>query len=394
MTNWQEIEKKYHMQLFRRTPITLVRGEGARVWDDQGKEYLDFVAGIASVSLGHAHPILVEAVSHQIRTLAHVSNLYYTIPQLQLAQLLVENSCMDRVFFCNSGAEANEGAVKLARKYGKVHLGGAYEVITTLHSFHGRTLAMLAATGKPEGWVPFSPVPAGFTVVEFDDIEALKKATTGKTCAVLIEPIQGEGGVNIPNPEYLPALRRWCDEKGILLIYDEIQTGVGRTGSLFGYEQVGAEPDIMTLAKGIAGGVPLGAFLAKERACAFDLGDHGSTFGGNPLATAAGYAVVKYIIDNDLSGHAIKMGEYLMARLNVLRSRFETIVDVRGRGLLVGLQFSSDMSAEIVRRCVENGLLLNPVRPNTIRFIPPLIITEAEVDTAVAILAKALEAYA
>ena len=257
MTDWQKLEKKYFMSTFKRMPVTLVKGKGVRVWDENGKEYLDFTAGWGVNSLGHCHPVLVKALTEQAKTLLQASNQFYTVPQIQLAELLMENSCFDRAFFCNSGAEANEGAVKLARRYGKLHLDGAYKVVTALNSFHGRTLAMTAATGQHKFQEPYTPVPDGFVHVEYDNIKAIKKATTAQTCAVMLEPIQGEGGVNIPNDGYLEAVRAWCDEKGILLILDEVQTGIGRIGTLFGYEQFGVEPDIITLAKGLGGGLSL-----------------------------------------------------------------------------------------------------------------------------------------
>src|SRR4030042_2930430 len=276
MTDWQKLEKKYFMPTFKRMPITLVKGKGVRVWDENGKEYLDFTAGWAVNSLGHCHPEVVSAIAEQAKTLLQASNQFYTVPQLQLAELLVENSCFDRVFFCNSGAEANEGAVKLARRYGKLHLDGAYKVITALNSFHGRTLAMTAASGQRKFQEPYMPLPDGFINVEYNNVGALKKAITAQTCAVMLEPIQGEGGVNIPDDKYLRAVRAWCDEKGILLILDEVQTGIGRLGTLFGYEQFGIEPDIITLAKGLGGGIPIGAFLATENASVFSQGEHGS----------------------------------------------------------------------------------------------------------------------
>src|SRR4030065_282255 len=254
MENWQELEQKYFMRTTKRLPVTLVRGKGARVWDTEGKEYLDFVGGWAVNSLGHCHPVLVKALTEQANTLIQVSNQFYTIPQVQLAKLLIDNSCLDRVFFCNSGAEANEGAMKLARRYGKLHLDGAYGIITARGSFHGRTLATVAATGQDKFQQPYIPMPDGFVNVDYDSIEAMKAATTGRTGGVMVEPIQGEGGVNVPSDDYLKKVRAWCDEKGMLLILDEIQTGLGRIGSLFGYEKYGVEPDIMTLAKGIGGG--------------------------------------------------------------------------------------------------------------------------------------------
>ncbi len=390
MSKWQELERKYFMRTFDRIPVTLVKGQGARVWDEDGREYLDFVAGWAVNSLGHCHPAVVEAITEQARTLIQTSNQFYTIPQLRLAELLVKNSCLDRAFFCNSGAEATEGAVKLARRYGKLKLNGAFEVITALNSFHGRTLAMTAATGQAKFQQPYLPMPAGFINVEYNSIEAIRAATTAQTCAVMLEPVQGEGGVNLPDDDYLRAVKTWCDQKGILLILDEIQTGVGRLGTLFGYEQYGIEPDIMPLAKGLAGGVPLGAFLAKEKASVFVPGEHGSTFGGNPLACAAGYATVKFIIDNDIAGNARRVGQYLITRLESLKKRFPFIKEVRGRGLLVAVEFSSDIGQSVVMACLAGGLLVNKVKPNAVRLMPPLTIGNGEVDEAIGILDKAL----
>ena len=378
------------MQTIKRLPVTLVRGKGARVWDTEGKEYLDFVGGWAVNSLGHCHPVIVKALTEQAKTLIQTSNQFYTIPQVQLAKLLVDNSCLDRVFFCNSGAEANEGAMKLARRYGKLHLDGAYEIITTHGSFHGRTLATVAATGQDKFQQPYIPLPDGFINVDYDSIEAIKVATTNRTCAVMVEPIQGEGGVNVPHDKYLKEIRAWCDEKGILLILDEIQTGIGRIGSLFGYEQYGIEPDIMTLAKGLGGGVPIGVFLAKERASVFAPGEHGSTFGGNPLVCATGLATLKFIIDNDIPGKVKKLGQYFIAGLEKLKAKFDFIVEIRGRGLLLALKFTDNVAEELVLACLKEGLLVNAVKPNTLRFMPPLIITEKDVDEALGILEKVL----
>jgi acetylornithine/N-succinyldiaminopimelate aminotransferase len=390
MTDWQELERKYMMNTFKRLPLTLVRGEGARVWDDNGKEYLDFVGGWAVDVLGHCHPEIANAVAEQAHTLIQVSNQFYTVPQIQLAELLIQNSCFDRVFFSNSGAEANEGAVKLARRYGKLHLDGAYEVITMMNSFHGRTLAMVAATGQRKHQEPYAPLPEGFINVEYDNIDAIKAAAGKNTCAVMLEAIQGEGGVNVPKDDYLKQVHSWCQERGILLILDEIQTGMGRTGTLFAYEQYGIEPDIMTLAKGLGGGVPIGAFLAKERACVFEPGEHGSTFGGNPLACAAGYATLKFVLEHNIAENCHRVGEYLMARLEGLKGKFDLILGVRGRGLLLAVEFSSDIAGGVVNACLQQGLLLNAVKPNAIRFIPPLIIGEREIDEAIAILEDVL----
>ncbi|MBI2850424.1 MAG: aspartate aminotransferase family protein [Chloroflexi bacterium] len=394
MTNWQEVESKYYMQISPRTPLTLVKGKGARVWDDAGKEYLDFVAGWAVDSLGHCHPAVVEAVTRQANTLIQTSNQFYTVPQLQLSQLLVEHSCLNRVYVCNSGAEANEGAVKLARRYGSLKLNGAYEVITAFNSFHGRTLAMTAATGQEKFHKPYLPLPIGFKNIPYNDMDAIKATTSVQTCAIMLEPIQGEGGVNIPADDYLKKVRQWCDEKGIVLILDEIQTGIGRLGTLFGYEQYGIEPDIMTLAKGLGSGVPVGAFMAKEKFCVFAAGEHGSTYGGNALTSAAAYATVKYIIDNDIAGNAKKVGEYLMKALILLKTKYPFITEVRGRGLLAAIEFNSDIGADLLTACLEGGLLVNRVKPNALRLMPPLIITNREVDEAIDILDKALSALA
>jgi len=390
VADWQELEKKYFMRTFKRMPLTLVRGEGVRAWDESGKEYLDFTSGWAVNSLGHCHPAVVGAVCEQARTLIQTSNQFYTTPQVELAELLVENSCLDRVFFCNSGVEAVEGSVKLARRYGKLNLGGAYKVITAVNSFHGRTLTMVAATGQPKHQEPYTPLPQGFDNVEYNNINAIKEATTSETCAVMLEPIQGEGGVNLPDDDYLKAVRAWCDERGILLILDEVQTGMGRIGSLFGYEQYGVEPDIMALGKGLGGGVAIGAFLAREKASVFLPGEHGSTFGGNPLACAAGYATLKFIVENGIPDKVRQTGAYLMSELEKLKSQFDFIVEVRGRGLLVAVQFDREISDEIVRTCLERGLLLNPVKPNAIRFIPPLNITNNDVDEAMTTLEPVL----
>jgi acetylornithine/N-succinyldiaminopimelate aminotransferase len=386
MENWQELEQKLFMRTIKRLPVTLVRGKGARVWDTEGKEYLDFVGGWAVNSLGHCHPVVVKALTEQANTLIQVSNQFYTIPQVQLAKLLIDNSCLDRVFFCNSGAEANEGAMKLARRYGKLHLNGAYEIITTHGSFHGRTLATVAATGQDKFQQPYIPLPDGFINVDYDSIEAIKAATTNRTCAVMVEPIQGEGGVNVPHDKYLKEIRAWCDEKGMLFILDEIQTGIGRIGSLFGYEQYGIEPDIMTLAKGLGGGVPIAAFLAKERASVFTPGEHGSTFGGNPLVCAAGLATMKFIIDNDIPDKVKKLGQYFVGRLEKMKAKFSFITEIRGRGLLLALKFSDNRAEELVMACLKEGLLVNAVKPNALRFIPPLIITEKDIDEALGIL--------
>ena len=395
MPDWIELESRIFFQKAKRIPVVIESGDGTYVTDVNGKRYLDFVAGIAVTSIGHRNPVLVQAVREQVDRLVHISDIYYSIPQLQLAELLIQHSCLDRVFFINSGAEANEAAIKLARKWGREHRDGAFEIISANNSFHGRTLAAVTATGTERYKAPFAPLPPGFINVPFDDVEALKQATTPRTCAILLEPIQGEGGVNIPAADYLRHVRAWCDEQGILLMLDEIQTGIGRTGTLFAYEQAGICPDVMTLAKGLAGGVPIGAILAKEGvAAAFVPGDHGSTFGGNPLAAAAGYAVLKYIIDEDLSAQVMRKGEYLLARLRSLEDRHRGISDVRGRGLLCAVEFDAEIAPAVVNACVQNGLLIKLLKPNAIRFMPPLTVSEQELDAAVAIVDAALSAIA
>ena len=380
MTDWRALEKEYYLQVVNRQPIVLARGEGTRVWDDDGKEYLDFTSGWAVTNIGHANPVLAEAIAEQARTLIQTSNQFYTIPQIKLAQLLVENSCLDRVFFANSGAEANEGAIKNARKWGRSNRNGASEIITVSHAFHGRTLNTMAAGDKPMD--DFSPVPDGFVNVEFGDLDAIESATSEQTAAVMLEPVQGEGGVNIPEPGYLSGVREWCDDHGLLLVFDEVQTGFGRLGTLFGYESFGVEPDVMTLAKGLGGGAPIGAFMLKEHAVALVPGDHGSTFGGNVLTTAAAYASTKYIIDHDIAGHAARMGEYLRAGLNSIKDRRSFIMDVRGMGLLNAVEFDREMAAAALTRCNARGLLLNFTRPQLIRIMPPLTVSESEIDTA------------
>jgi acetylornithine/N-succinyldiaminopimelate aminotransferase len=393
MTDWQELEKKYYMQTNNRIPVTLVKGEGMKVWDDTGKEYLDCVGGLAVNSLGHCHPVVVDAISEQARTLMQTSLWYFTVPQVQLAQLLAENSCCDRAFICNSGLEANEGAVKLARRYGHLKLNGAFEVITTMSSFHGRSLAMTAASGQPAMHTPYTPLPVGFVNVANNDIEAIKAATTDETCAVMLEPLQAEGGVNVADDDFLQKVRDWCDEKGILLILDEVQTGICRLGPLFGYQLYGVEPDIMTLAKGMGSGIPIGAVLAKEHAAVFVPGDHNATFGGNPVTSATAYATLKYIIDNDFPARVIKVSQYLIGKLEDLQSKYSFITEVRGRGLLLAMEFDRDIAQDVLMACLKNGLLINRLKPNTIRMIPPLIISNDDVDKAVTILDKVLSDF-
>ena len=390
-TDWKSKESQYYMFLVRRQPMVIERGEGTRVWDTDGKEYLDFTSGWAVNNIGHSNPVMAEAISNQAKTLLQTSNQFYTIPQLKLAEILVENSCLDKIFICNSGAEANEGAIKLAKKYGKKNKDGAHEIITALNSFHGRTMMNVAATGQPHYQELFTPIPTGFTHVEYNDIEAIKKATTKNTLAVMLEPVQGEGGVNVPSENYLSDVRAWCDQNDMLLILDEVQTGFGRLGSLFGYQQFNIEPDIMTLAKGLGGGVPIGAFLAKDSACAFEPGDHGSTFGGNALTTAAAHASCKYIIDNDIPSEAKIKGDHLQAGLLKLMDSISIITDVRGMGLLWAVEFADEITPKVIENANNLGLLMNPTRPNLIRLMPPLTVSINELDEALNRLESAIQ---
>ena len=389
---YKDLEAKYYMQVVRRMSPVLVHGEGSIVFDNDGDSYLDFTAGWAVLNMGHSHPAVTAAVSEQAAKIMQMSNLFYTLPQLPLAEFIVENSHVDRVFFCNSGAEANEGASKLARKWGRKQLNGAYEIITALDSFHGRTQAMMAATGQPhyqDNWTPLMP---GFVNVPYNDADAIVDAyEEGKTCAVLVEPVQGEGGVNIPDDDYLKRVQDFCKSKNILFMLDEVQTGMGRLGTVFGYQRFdGVEPDVMTLGKALGAGAPLGAFACKEFCSVLEPGDHGSTFGGNALTTAAGAAGAKVLIDEDGPGQALRNGEYLIGKLNSLREKHAVITEVRGMGMLIAVQMANDISADVVGECLSNGLLLNAVRPNTIRFMPPLNATEAEIDEAVDIFSSAL----
>ena len=388
--NWIEIEREYYLQTAKRLPVVFERGEGAVVWDSDGKPYLDFVGGIAVTSLGHANPIIVEALTRQAQKLITVSNLYYTVPQLKLAKLLCESSGMDKAFFCNSGAEAVEGLIKLARKWGKVKRDGAYEIIVADDAFHGRTLATVAASANERYRAPFTPLPEGFVRVPYNDVEAIKAATTAKTVAVLLEPLQGEGGVNVPDDDYLPAVRRWCDEAGILLLLDEVQTGAGRTGKLFCFQHYGIEPDALALAKALAGGVPIGAFLTKDSAALLGPGEHGTTFGGNALACEVGYSVLKYMIDNDLPAQVTKRGEHLERRLISLADRQPMITEVRGKGLIWAIELDRPSSEAVVGRCLEEGLLINGVKPTALRFVPPFTVSEEELDRAVDIVERVL----
>ena len=376
----------------KRFPVTIVRGEGSRVWDDQGKPYLDFVAGIAVLALGHGHPAVVETLKIQAAQLIQVSNYFYSVPQIELAELLTQVSGLSRVFFCNSGAEANEGCIKLARKWGQTEKNGAFEIVAMEQSFHGRTLATVTATGTPRYSEPFQPLPDGFRHVPFNDMAALEAVVGDRTCAVMLEPVQGEGGVNVPDPDYLPAVRALCDERNVALIMDEVQTGFGRTGRLFGFQHSGVAPDIMAIAKGLGSGVPIGAFLANDRFSVFQPGDHGTTFGGQPLMTAVALSVVRTIIKEDLAAQAEAKGERVRAKLRALEDRHPQIVDVRGQGLLIGIEFDGEIAGAVVSACREQGLLCSNLKPTVIRWVPPLTVTETELDEAAAIFDAALSA--
>lgn len=397
------------MPTYRRQPLVLVRGQGTRVWDDQGRSYLDLVAGIAVASVGHCHPRVVQAIQQQAATLMQVSNLFYTVPQTRLARLLTQLSGLEQVFFCNSGAEANEAAIKLARK---ATPPGRFEIISALHSFHGRTLASLAATGQVKYHAGFEPLPPGFRHVPFNDLAALEAAVTPQTAAILLEPVQGEGGVHPATPEYLQGVRRLCDERGILLILDEVQTGLGRTGSMFAFQQYGILPDMVTLAKALGGGTAIGALLARRPvAQAFQPGTHASTFGGNPLAAAAALATLEVLVDEDLPGRAAEAGRYFREALARLAARQPAIREIRGLGLLLAVELApwpqaaqagaghghapSPVPAESLAPAVVDaarcrGLLINALGPDTLRLVPPLTITPQEIDEAVAILDQAL----
>jgi acetylornithine/N-succinyldiaminopimelate aminotransferase len=388
--DWIDLEKRYYLPVSKRLPITLVRGEGTRVWDIHEREYLDFVAGIAAVSLGHCHPEIVKAIERQSMELMHTSNYYYTIPQVKLAKLLCESTGLDKVFFCNSGAEAVEGLIKIARKWGKENRDGAYQIIVAEDAFHGRTMATVTAAGNEKYRAPFAPLLEGFVRVPFNDVQAIKNATTGETAAVLLEPIQGEGGVNLPSDDYLPQVRAWCDEAKILLLLDEVQTGVGRTGRLFAYQHYGIEPDAMAVAKALGGGFPIGAFLAKDHCAVLGAGEHGTTFGGNALACEVGYTVLKYMLDHDIPGQAAKKGDYFERKLYSLADRHPMITEVRGKGLIWALELDRPVAEEAMGRCSEEGLLVNNVKPTALRFIPPLTVSEQEIDAAIEIVDRVL----
>jgi acetylornithine/N-succinyldiaminopimelate aminotransferase len=385
----RRLAEQYLMNTYTRQPISIVRGRGARVYDMEGREYLDFVAGIAVNVLGHGHPDLIVAIQKQAQHLIHASNLYYTEPQVSLAQALVDHSFAQKVFFCNSGAEANEAAIKLSRRYAHEKYGaGRHEILTMRNSFHGRTMATLTATGQEKVQKGFEPLLPGFAYVPFNDLHAIEQVVSEKTAAVMLEPIQAEGGVHVAERAYLNGLRELCRQRDILLIFDEVQTGMGRTGTLFAYEQMGVEPDIMTLAKGLGGGVPIGACLAREYvAQAFVPGTHASTFGGNPLACAAGLAVLKVLLEGKILDQARRMGEYLRKGLDACKESRRSIKEVRGLGLLQGMELNIDSKA-VVADCLSRGVLINSPGERTLRFVPPLIISQGEIDRLLDVLSQ------
>jgi len=385
--------EEYLMQTYSRSSLVLVKGQGARVWDTGGRCYLDFLSGIAVNSVGHCHPRVVAAIREQAGELIHCSNLYWSSPQVKLAEKLVGLSGLDRAFFCNSGAEANEAAIKLVRKYGYEHGKTSPEIITFTNSFHGRTLGTLAATGQEKFSKGFTPLPGGFRHIPFNDVEALRGAITPETVAILVEPVQGEGGVYPATPEFMAALAEIRAAHGVLLVYDEIQCGMGRTGKMFAFEHYGVRPDVLVLAKALGGGLPIGAVVAGEEVAAvFQPGSHGSTFGGNPVACAAALAVLQVIQDESLVEKAEQVGSYFKGRLEELSGRFPLIREVRGRGLMLGMELDRP-GKKLVALCEERGLLVNCTAEYVLRFLPPLIIGKDEVDESVSILAEALQEF-
>ena len=385
---------RYIMNTYNRFPVVLRKGRGMKVWSSDGKEYLDFVGGVAVNILGHCHPRVVVAIQKQAQRLLHVSNYYYIEPQIKLAKLLVVHSFADKVFFCNSGAEANEAAIKLARKYSKEQVSPkCFEIIAAKNSFHGRTFAALTATGQEKFKKGFEPLVPGFKHVPFNDIGAISKAITKDTSAIMLEPIQGEGGVKLPGQNYLKEVRELCNEHNILLILDEVQTGMGRTGKFFAYEHFGISPDIATIAKGLGGGVPIGAMLAVDKvASAFQPGNHATTFGGNPLVCAAAVATIETLLeDGFILDQCNRMGKYLRERLEQLREEFPNLIsEIRGAGLLLGMEMTRDCDP-IVRACLEKGVLINCTAGNVLRFMPPLILQQKDIDRLIDVFSGIFE---
>ena len=397
LQNIMSMDKDYFFNVYgERNPVCFQYGKGMKLWDSENKEYYDFLGGIAVNALGHSHPKLVGALKNQLDKFIHTSNLYYNEPQAKLAKTLVENSCADRVFFCNSGAEANEGAIKLARIYFKKKgIENKYEIITLTNSFHGRTLTTVAATGQEKYQKPYKPLTPGFKHVPINDINALKEAITPSTCAIMMEPIQGESGVHPVTAEYLKEVKTLCEQNDLLLIFDEIQTGIGRTGKLFGYQHLGIEPDIFTLAKALGGGIPIGALCAKQHAAsAFEPGDHGTTFGGNAFACTAGLTVMETLYEDNLIENAAKMGEYFKSKLLDLASKHIMISEIRGTGLMIGLEFKEEIAKDIYKKLLECGFLVGCVGTKVLRFLPPLIVEQNDIDELTSTLHKILSANA
>lgn len=385
------MDDTYVMHSYGRKKVVFVKGSGMKLWDADGKEYLDFLAGIAVNGIGHSHPELAEAICRQSSKLMHVSNLFYVPQQPMLAKKLVELSGLDKAFFCNSGAEANEAALKLARKWGNTKRSGRYEIITAKHSFHGRTLAAVTATGQPKYHSGFEPMMPGFKYVPYNDFDALKKSISDATCAVMLEPVQGESGVWPASKEYMVNVRKLCDDLGILLILDEVQTGIGRTGKWFGFQHYDIKPDIMTLAKTLGGGFPIGSCLATNSVAeVFEPGSHASTFGGNPLACTAALTTIDIIEKNDLINNSMNMGAYMKESLIKLQKSRNDIKDVRGLGLMIALEFNRDDIQDVVVKCMNQGLIVNGIGTNIIRFVPPLIVNQNDIDNAINILANVL----
>jgi acetylornithine/N-succinyldiaminopimelate aminotransferase len=389
-----ELTTKHVMNTYGRQPVAFVRGKGCRLWDAEGEEYLDFLAGIAVCSVGHAHEGIAKALADQAKRLLHTSNLYHIAPQSLLAKELCRISFADKVFFCNSGMEANEAAIKLARKHSLQHFGeGRAEIITAEHSFHGRSLGTLAATAKYHRQDAFAPLAPGFKHVPWDDAEALRAAITPQTCAVLLEPVQGEGGVHVPSPGYLQEVRAICDELNLLLILDEVQTGMGRTGKWFAYEHFGVAPDIMTLAKALGSGVPIGACLATDEvASAFEPGDHATTFGGNYLASVAGLATIEAMEKGDMLANATARGEQLAAGLDGLAAKYEAVHNMRGLGLLRAFDIAGDVAPAVQAECFKRRLIVIALGTYGIRLAPPLIVSEADSAEALSIIDDAVGA--
>ena len=381
-----DIEDKYFINTFTRQPIVLDHGDGVKVYDKDGNEYIDVFAGIAVNILGHNNKCIVEAIQKQAEKLIHISNIYYNEPAVEFAKRLIDLTCLDRIFYANSGAEANEGAIKIALKY-----TGKSEIITTNNSFHGRTLLTLAATGQPKYQETFNKnLPQGFINVPYNDIDAIKAAITDETAAIMVEPIQGEGGVNVPDENYLKEISEICKEKGILLILDEVQTGFGRCGTLFAHELFDIKPDIITMAKGMGGGVPIAGFLVTEEvAKGFQPGDHGTTFGGGPLVCAAANAVLDELYDNNVLDNCVEVGNYFKNELEKLQEKKEKIADVRGYGLMIGVELDCP-GAEYVDLMREKGFLINCTDGNVLRFVPPLIITKEDIDKVIVALDEVL----